>query len=529
MSVGDCFQESLRFLRNLCIDALRRKHRDKISVSKSPLDRTLNKLSLIMLTISNASGMNFLFVPTMLIAIYAGSQAFLCILLAGIVALLNGCCYAELSSIIPTTGSAYDYAFFVTGELSAALMGWQIALVYVLDICLISVAGASALDVVANYSISDFSETHFGLISNDSNKVLNSYINFPAALLLIIGSLTILMKSSWSSFLNTVSTLIASFIVVIATVYMFIKLDKDVMHEAFSSKNFLFFDFHSLLLGTAIAFNLFTSFEIPTLMAEEVIEPRRNIPFSMFVSIIAISFFMIIHTIAILCFVPSYDINPQLGLSDIIKTPWLQYLCGAGTVIFSIGGIVPCLFGLSRVLIPMANDCLMCEIFADVHPTLKIPLKAQLIIGGICLLFVAFFTYKHMVEVVGLIFLIIYTFVACSLIILRYARPELHNSADSRVGFLRKNFHRLNMFENRTPGRTVTVALVFFILISIATQSFILFYGANLLKGRAWAITLLLILLLLLVLSVFAIAIFEPGGGNEWFKVRVTSFHFFVF
>lgn len=48
--------------------------------------------------------------------------------LAGIGCIFSGLSYAELSSIIPSEGGAYAYAFVALGELPATITAWCLTL-----------------------------------------------------------------------------------------------------------------------------------------------------------------------------------------------------------------------------------------------------------------------------------------------------------------------------------------------------------------------------------------------------------------
>ena len=56
----------------------------------------------------------------------AGSAMALSWLLAGAVALLTTLVYAELSSKIRKSGSSYIYAYILTGEFTAYMIGWNL-------------------------------------------------------------------------------------------------------------------------------------------------------------------------------------------------------------------------------------------------------------------------------------------------------------------------------------------------------------------------------------------------------------------
>src|SRR3954453_21097289 len=59
---------------------------------------------------------------------FAGPAVIVSFALAGLVSLLAALCYAELSSAVPTAGSAYTYAYATIGEVFAWIIGWDLVL-----------------------------------------------------------------------------------------------------------------------------------------------------------------------------------------------------------------------------------------------------------------------------------------------------------------------------------------------------------------------------------------------------------------
>ena len=60
----------------------------------------------------------------------AGPALTLSFILLGAVCALAGLCYAELTAMIPVSGSAYTYAYATLGELVAWIIGWDLILEY---------------------------------------------------------------------------------------------------------------------------------------------------------------------------------------------------------------------------------------------------------------------------------------------------------------------------------------------------------------------------------------------------------------
>ena len=60
----------------------------------------------------------------------AGPSLTISFVVAGIVSALAALCYAEVSSKIPISGSAYSYTYATLGELLAWIIGWDLVLEY---------------------------------------------------------------------------------------------------------------------------------------------------------------------------------------------------------------------------------------------------------------------------------------------------------------------------------------------------------------------------------------------------------------
>ena len=70
----------------------------------------------------------------------AGPALIISFLLLGVVCGLAALCYAELASMIPTSGSAYAYTYATMGEFLAWVIGWDLILEYAIGNVAVAVA-----------------------------------------------------------------------------------------------------------------------------------------------------------------------------------------------------------------------------------------------------------------------------------------------------------------------------------------------------------------------------------------------------
>jgi APA family basic amino acid/polyamine antiporter len=60
-------------------------------------------------------------------------------IIAGFVCAVAALCYAELSSMVPVSGSAYTYSYAVLGEVIAWMVGWALVLEFAVAASAVSV------------------------------------------------------------------------------------------------------------------------------------------------------------------------------------------------------------------------------------------------------------------------------------------------------------------------------------------------------------------------------------------------------
>ena len=116
-------------------------------ISDAPrLRRTLGPFDLVMLGIGAVIGAGiFSTLGTAAVGesgvrLGAGPALVVSFVLLGAVCALAGLCYAELTALIPISGSAYTYAYATLGELVAWIIGWDLMLEYAVGNVAVAIA-----------------------------------------------------------------------------------------------------------------------------------------------------------------------------------------------------------------------------------------------------------------------------------------------------------------------------------------------------------------------------------------------------
>src|SRR4028119_1430342 len=105
----------------------------------SELKRSLGPWNLVFLGIGCIIGAGIFVRTGSAAALYAGPAVLYSFIIAGIVCAFAGLCYAELSSTLPVSGSAYTYSYTTIGEFAAWVMGTLLLLEYGLAASVVAV------------------------------------------------------------------------------------------------------------------------------------------------------------------------------------------------------------------------------------------------------------------------------------------------------------------------------------------------------------------------------------------------------
>ena len=95
-----------------------------------PPRRTLSAVNLVALGVGGIIGAGIFVLTGHAAATNAGPAVTLSFLFGAVACSFAGLCYAEMSSTVPISGSAYTYAYATLGELVAWIIGWDLILEY---------------------------------------------------------------------------------------------------------------------------------------------------------------------------------------------------------------------------------------------------------------------------------------------------------------------------------------------------------------------------------------------------------------
>jgi len=384
--------------------------------SLSDLKRVLGSFDLILLGIGAIIGAGVFVLTGVAAATKAGPAVTLSYILAGFAALFAALSYAELASSIGGSGSAYNYAYTSFGEIFAWFIGWALLLEYTMCVSTVSVGwsgyvvnGLEALNIHLPYAF--VHEPSAGGI-----------INLPAVFIVSLLTLFLCLGVKHSANLNAIIVVIK-----LLTISLFIFVAAGHV-KAENWADFFPFGYNGVAQGAAIVFFAYIGFDALSTTAEETINPQRNLPIGIMVSLI---FCTIIYVIVacLLTGVANYKtLNVASPVADALLN--IGYPAAAGMVaIGAIAGLTSVmlvmLFGLTRVLFAISRDGLLPKALSKIHPRTKTPMNTALIMGSLIAIIAGFVPLADLAELVNIGTLTAFIFVCLGVIALRIKHPDL--------------------------------------------------------------------------------------------------------
>jgi APA family basic amino acid/polyamine antiporter len=417
--------------------------------SEKGLKRTLSAGSLVALGIGAIIGAG-LFVRTAAAAAQnAGPSVTLGFIVAAIGCALAGLCYAELSSSIPISGSAYTYTYATMGELLAWIIGWDLILEYAVGAATVGIAWSEYLNnllvqvlhwkpIAYEWCHSPFEHS----IADAAGIIHSGIINIPALGIVTLLSLLLIKGTQESAFVNglIVITKVSIVILIIILGWGFINSSNNVpyipepsIYTDSQGINHHFGGIMGILGAAGVVFFAFIGFDAVSTAAQETKNPKKAMPMGILgsLAVCTVLYILFAHVLTGLAPVEFFRtdgkeasvvaaINKFMpGYAWLGKLVTIAILAGFSSVILVM------LLGQSRVFYSMSRDGLLPAIFSEVHPKYKTPYKANLIILILVGAFAAFIPGDIVGDMTSIGTLFAFILVCAAVIILRKTNPEL--------------------------------------------------------------------------------------------------------
>lgn len=413
----------------------------------SGLRRRLGAGSLLVLGVANILGAGIYVMTGEAAASFAGPAVLLSFVLAGLACGFTGLCYAELSSVIPASGSAYSYCQVTLGEGFAWALGWMIMLEYTLAAAAVA-AGFSGYLISLLHDLGVAIPPTLAVSTVGASQVaghtalrFTGGINLVAAIAVMAAAMTLIFGVGRSALANTVLVLIK-----VAVLVGFIVVGSQYVQAANwhpflpANEGGFAYGWPGVVRAAAMLFFAYLGFETVSMAAAEARNPRRDVPIGILGSLVVCTLLYIAAAAVLTGLVPFR----QLGVSDPValavdRIGWPGFAMvikiGALTGLASV--LLANAYGHSRMCLTMARDGLLPPVFTRVHPRYRTPWKGNLILGTIAATLAALLPISVLGDLICLGIASAFIVVCLSVMWLRTHRPDLHGGFRVPLGGVR--------------------------------------------------------------------------------------------
>jgi len=399
-------------------DLLRRKPVGASEAHAAPLHRAMGVLHLTMLGVGGTIGTG-IFVALTAAVPRAGPAVIVSFLIAGVTAALTALCYAELSSVLPESGSSYAYAYATLGELAAFMIGACVLLEYAVSGSAVAVGWGQYL----NELLVDL--TGRGLPDAIAQPPGHGgYFNLPAVVLVGACMILLLRGVRESAMVNTILVFAKLAVLAMFAVIAF---------AAFQPRHLSPFAPKGIGGVGAAASTVFFSYiglDVVSTAGGEARDPQRTLPLAIILALVIVTgAYLLVATAAVGAQPWTEFAGQDAGLAVILRhitgQAWPSIVLSLGAIVSTFSVTLVTIYGQTRILYAMSRDGLLPPVMRKVHAKSQAPALNTMIVSAAIALLAAFFPLDVLVNLTSLGTLAAFAVVSLGVIVLRRTRPDL--------------------------------------------------------------------------------------------------------
>ncbi len=351
-------------------------------------------------------------------------------------------CYAEFASMVPISGSAYTYSYGTLGELIAWIIGWDLIIEYAVGNVAVAISWANYFKTfVAGFGvhIPDWMSIDYRTaaqipgVMDSAPHIFGVPIifNLPAFFIVALITIVLVLGIKESARMNTIMVLIK---LAVLGLFVFVGFYyvKPENWTPFAPNGW-----SGVQAGAAVVFFAYIGFDAVSTVAEEVKNPKRDLPIGIIGSLIVSTIIYILVAAVFTGIIPYKALVKTLATSQAEPlTLAIQYaniekwgntivgIIAFGSIIAHTAVLLVFQLGQPRIFFSMARDGLLPKSFAKVHPKYQTPYVTTILTGVAVGVTAMFTTIDEMVDLTNIGTLFAFMLVCAGIIILRRKEPD---------------------------------------------------------------------------------------------------------
>lgn len=415
----------------------------------SELKRTLGSWNLLLLGIGCIIGAGIFVRTGNAAALHAGPAVLLSFVVAGIVCAFAGLCYAELSSTLPVSGSAYTYSYTTLGEFAAWIMGALLLLEYGLAASVVAVGWSGyVVSLLGDFGIvippALTGPTGYPILKDGVQVIVDGVpgvydFNLPAFLICgVLATLLVVGVSESAKVNNAIVAVKVTVILAFIVICGFTVLADLPARIAANWTPFIppaesgegHFGVGGILRAASIVFFAYIGFEAVSTAGQEAKDPKKDMPFGIIGSLVVctVLYMLVAAVLTLMVNYKSLNVPDPVAVAVDSMGPqwaWFAGVIKAGAIIGLTSVVLVLMYGQTRIIYTMARDGLLPRVFSTIHPKFKTPWINTLTVGLVVAIAAGFFDINILGDLTSVGTLAAFAIVCLTVIWLRSTAPDL--------------------------------------------------------------------------------------------------------
>ncbi|EKB56991.1 APC family permease [Bergeyella zoohelcum] len=344
-------------------------------------------------------------------AIFRGGPGVISLyIVCGIACGFTAMSYAEFASRIPTSGSAYTYAYASFGELIAWIIGWALIMEYSFGNIYVAFSWSDYFTSfiermgvsIPDYFKTSYPEAQKAFLNHSENKsLINAWqsapmvggmkviLDIPALVINFLISCLVFVGISESKNFNNILVVLklAVIVLIISVGVAYLSVDNWFPKNNEGVPSFMPNGFSGVMTAVSGVFFAYIGFDALSVLSEETKSPEKNLPRGM---IIALALSTLIYILLTLVLTGLVDYRKFEGIGDPLAfvfapenldIPWMEFIISVTAIVAITTVLLVFQMGQPRIWYAMSRDGLLPKKFSEIHPRYKTPAFATVITG----------------------------------------------------------------------------------------------------------------------------------------------------